>query len=41
MGRIAVDLLLSVLAGEDAPELVVVSPSLVVRGSTGPAKGRS
>jgi DNA-binding LacI/PurR family transcriptional regulator len=40
MGRIAIDLLLSVLAGEDAPELVVVKPSLAVRGSTGRAKGR-
>ncbi|HEV8230118.1 MAG TPA: LacI family DNA-binding transcriptional regulator [Candidatus Limnocylindria bacterium] len=36
MGRIAIDLLLAVLTGRSAPELVVVQPQLVVRGSTGP-----
>ena len=35
MGRIAADVLLAVLAGESASELVVVEPSLVIRGSTG------
>lgn len=34
MGRIAVELLLGVLAGEPARELVTVEPRLVVRGST-------
>lgn len=38
MGRIAIDLLLSVLGGEAAPELVVVRPELIVRASTGPAR---
>lgn len=38
MGRIATDLLLSVLRGDSAPDLVVVRPELVVRGSTGPAR---
>ncbi len=36
MGRIAIDILLAVLRGEDAPDLVVVEPELIVRGSTGP-----
>ncbi len=34
MGRIAIDMLLSVLRGESVPEVVVVQPQLVVRGST-------
>lgn len=41
MGRIATDILLTVLRGRDAPALVVVRPTLVVRGSTGPAPGRA
>jgi len=36
MGRIAIDLLLIVLAGDSAPEIVVVAPRLVVRGSSRP-----
>jgi DNA-binding LacI/PurR family transcriptional regulator len=36
MGRIAIDLLLNVLNGKEAPE--VVQPDLVVRGSTGPIR---
>lgn len=39
MGRIAIDLLLNVLNGKEAPEVVVVQPDLVVRGSTGPIRG--
>jgi DNA-binding LacI/PurR family transcriptional regulator len=38
MGRTAIDILLAVLAGESAPELVVVQPRLVVRASTGPRR---
>lgn len=37
MGRIAVDLLLAVLNGTETVDHVVVQPTLVVRGSTGPA----
>lgn len=37
MGRLAVDVLLKTLRDQDAPRLVVVQPSLVVRGSTAPA----
>ncbi len=40
MGRIALDLLLTVLGGGTAPELVVVQPRLVVRESTGPMRSR-
>jgi DNA-binding LacI/PurR family transcriptional regulator len=36
MGRIAVEVLLAAVRDEAAPALVVVQPSLVVRGSTGP-----
>jgi DNA-binding LacI/PurR family transcriptional regulator len=36
MGRIAVEVLLAAIRDEAAPALVVVQPSLVVRGSTGP-----
>jgi DNA-binding LacI/PurR family transcriptional regulator len=39
MGHIAVDILLAAVRGESAPDLVVVQPTLVTRGSTGPAKG--
>jgi DNA-binding LacI/PurR family transcriptional regulator len=39
MGRIAVEILLKVLRGEPAPDLVVTQPELIVRGSTGPAPG--
>ncbi len=39
MGRLAVKMLLDVLNGADSHEHVVVRPSLVVRGSTGPAPG--
>ncbi len=38
MGRMAIDMLIAVLRGEDAPEQIVVPPQLVVRGSTGPAR---
>jgi len=38
MGRIAIDLLLAVLSGRAAPELVVVQPQLVVRASTATAR---
>ncbi len=40
MGRIALDLLLTVLGGGAAPKLVVVQPRLVVRESTGPMRSR-
>lgn len=40
MGRIAVDILLQALRGEVASELVVVQPTLIVRGSTGRAPGQ-
>lgn len=36
MGRIAANILLKAIAGEAAPDLVVVQPTLIVRGSTGP-----
>jgi DNA-binding LacI/PurR family transcriptional regulator len=39
MGRIAVEILLAVLHGDAAPALVVVQPTLVVRGSTAAARG--
>lgn len=41
MGRTAVDILLTALRGEAAPDLVVVQPTLVVRGSTGRAPDQS
>lgn len=41
MGRTAVDILLKALRGEPAPDLVVVQPTLVVRGSTGRAPDQS
>lgn len=41
MGRTAVDILLTALRGEAAPDLVVVQPTLVVRGSTGRAPAQS
>ncbi len=40
MGRMAVDLLLKAVRGEPSPALVVVQPTLAVRGSTGTAPGR-
>jgi DNA-binding LacI/PurR family transcriptional regulator len=39
MGRTAVDLLLRILNGTDAPDHVVVQPRLVVRSSTAPRAG--
>lgn len=41
MGRTAVDILLTALRGEPAPDLVVVQPTLVVRGSTRRAPDQS
>lgn len=41
MGRTAVDILLKALRREPAPDLVVVQPTLVVRGSTGRAPDQS
>jgi DNA-binding LacI/PurR family transcriptional regulator len=39
LGRTAMDLAVRALAGEDAPAADLLRPSLVVRGSTGPAPG--
>jgi DNA-binding LacI/PurR family transcriptional regulator len=41
MGRIAVDIVLKAIRGEAAPELLVVQPTLVVRGSSRPVQGAS
>lgn len=38
MGRAAIDILMAVLRGEDAADMLVVEPRLVVRGSTGPIR---